>query len=170
MEWIGIRRACTVSNRGIPVLSLSQTTSYAILALSCLEEGCWVKAREIHRCTAIPTPYLSKLLHRLNRAGIVVAKRGPRGGWAPATRPQDIRLTDVIEAVDGRPWLADCLLGLAEHADEQTCPLHAFWTRERVRIEQKLSRVTIRDLQPFGRSHRPGDCSCAQGPAPGRRA
>ena len=152
------------------MLCLSQTTGYAILALACLEEvqGHWVKACEIGECTGIPMPYLSKLLHRLGRAGIIVAKRGTFGGYALATPPEEISLKLVAEVVEGEPWLPKCLIGLADCSDERACPTHDFWSKERVRIETKLSKITVKDMATFERRRRAREGSCCAPPVKSR--
>jgi len=135
------------------VLGLSQTCGYAILALSCLHEcgDRWVLACDIARCTGVPLPYLSKLLHSLVRCGLVVAKRGYRGGFALARPPADISVLDIAEAVDGEQAVPRCLLGLAECSPERACPTHQFWQRERERIISELRRLTLAETARFER-------------------
>jgi Rrf2 family protein len=148
------------------VLSLSQTTGYAILALACLEEvqGHWAKVGAISECTGIPMPYLSKLLHHLRQAGIVVAKRGTFGGYALAAPAQDTSLLQVAEAVERESWMPKCLLGLAECSDERACPVHDFWSKERARIGTKLAKITIKDAARFERRRRDRLRSCCEPP------
>ncbi|MHC4128187.1 MAG: RrF2 family transcriptional regulator [Planctomycetota bacterium] len=133
------------------MLSLSQTTGYAILALSCLveDEDRWVLSKDIAAATHIPGPYLSRVLHALGRSGLIRAKRGYRGGFA-LTRPASrISLLDVVEAVEGRQWRAPCLLGLTDCAQIRGCPTHAFWKRELARIERELRRTTLARVGAF---------------------
>ena len=49
------------------MFSVSQSTGYAILALTCLEgsPNQWVLARDIAACTDVPPSYLAKILHLL---------------------------------------------------------------------------------------------------------
>ena len=150
------------TDRGFLVLCLSQTTGYAILALTCLEEtqGCWLKAREIAECTGIPMPYLSKLLHRLGLAGIVDAKRGTFGGYALAVPAEETSLMHIVEAVEGESGLPKCLLGLEDCSDERACPTHQFWSKERAKIEAKLSKITLKDVARFERRHGDRHESC----------
>ncbi len=81
------------------MLSLSQTTGYAILALGCLERSGtqWILARDIASRAGIPLPYLSKILHALVRPGLIHAKRGHRGEDA---RP------GVLEGDVSEGWIA----------------------------------------------------------------
>ncbi len=56
---------------------------------------------ELAQRQTIPTSYLGAILAELRRASLVRARRGPEGGWTLARPAADIRLADVIRAVDG---------------------------------------------------------------------
>jgi Rrf2 family protein len=145
------------------MLSLSQTTGYAILALSCLEEGDgqnWILARDIAECTGIPKPYLSKILHSLQGSGLIRTKRGYRGGFSLVRPADEISLMEIAEAVEGASCLTGCLLGLADCSEEKSCPTHSFWVEERQRIRKALSSTTLKDVAGFerGRGRRLGVC------------
>ena len=135
------------------VLSLSQTSGYAILALGCLlqVQDRWVKTGEIAECTGIPPAYLSKILHKLGQSGLITAKRGAYGGYALSRPARKISLLDVVEAVKGRPTKPACLIGLSECSDEHPCPAHEFWKKERERIWKKLSHLNLRDAAEYER-------------------
>jgi Rrf2 family protein len=166
---------------GIQVmLSLTQTTGYAILALTCLEGGedQWVLSRDIATATGIPGPYLSKILHALGRSGLIRAKRGYRGGFTLARPASRISLLDVAEAVEGRNWMPQCLLGLTVCSQIRACPTHAFWKREQARIEEELRKITLAQVADFERrsggvlldSQRDIRPEAARRPAEGARA
>ena len=147
------------------MLCLSQTTGYAILALSCLSQavGRLVLAKDIAACTGIPLPYLSKILHALHRSGLVHGKRGYRGGFMLARPPAEVSLLEVAEALEGKNWLPHCLIGLDNCDPEHRCPTHDFWTTERAKIEQELRRVGLNDVAAFARERGlagVGGCEC----------
>jgi len=48
----------------------------------------------------LPLAYLEQLFPKLRNAGLVTSVRGPGGGYRLAHKTQDIRMLDVIEAVD----------------------------------------------------------------------
>ena len=138
------------------MFALSHTTGHAVLALSCISfnDGRRLFAKDIARCTGVPPAYLSKILNSLSEHGLLDAKRGYRGGFA-LTRPStEIRLLDIVEAVEGEKWNSHCLLGMDECADERSCPTHAFWKVERRRIEEELSRISLAEVSEF--EHRGG--------------
>lgn len=142
------------------------TTGYAIQALARLHEfhGHWLKAGEISSSTDIPTAYLSKILIQLGHAGLVIGKRGTFGGYALATPAENISLLDVAQAVEGKSWIADCMLGFSTCSQDHTCPTHDFWTQERTRIESILTRLTIKDAARHERQQRKHLESCRNSP------
>lgn len=89
------------------MISLSHTTGYAILALSCLvgREGRRAFAKDISSHTDIPLPYLAKILNALGRAGITRSRRGYQGGVSLVRSPDKISLWDVAVAVEGEEFL-----------------------------------------------------------------
>ncbi len=127
------------------MLSLSQTTGYAIKALACLPErgAAPRQVADVARCTGIPRAYLAKLIHRLARRGLVAARRGQRGGIALARPATEISLLHIVEAVEGPAWLGHCLLGLEECRDQQECPTHDFWRETCARIREKLATTSL---------------------------
>lgn len=146
------------------MLALSQTTGYAILALSCLSDASerFVLARDIAACTGVPLPYLSKILHTLHRRGVICGKRGYRGGFSLAQPANEITLFDVIEAVEGK-WQPQCLLGLTECSASPACPVHVSWVEQRRKIEQSLRKVSLSDFADYSGRRRltsAAACSC----------
>ncbi|NUO51997.1 MAG: Rrf2 family transcriptional regulator, partial [Polyangiaceae bacterium] len=57
--------------------------------------------REVAEQANIPARFLEQILHDMKRAGLVVAKRGPNGGYQLARQPTQITLGDVVRALEG---------------------------------------------------------------------
>ncbi len=133
------------------MLSLSQTTGYAIKALGCLNDpACRCRnTPAIARRAGVPQPYLAKIVNSLARQGLVTAKRGVGGGISLARRPEEISLLQIVEAVEGKDWLGECLLGLDECSDLATCPTHDFWQRIRREITKELGKITLASIIAF---------------------
>lgn len=127
------------------MLSLSQTTGYAIKALACLNKPkCRSRSTpQIAACAGVPQPYLAKVLRQLAARGLVTARRGLGGGVSLTRPPEQITLLQIVQAVEGPDWIGDCLLGLDECSDQTTCPTHDFWRRIRGEITDELSRTTL---------------------------
>ena len=55
---------------------------------------------EIAKRQDISLPYLEQLFVKLRRAGLVEAVRGPGGGYKLARTPSDIRVSEILTAVE----------------------------------------------------------------------
>jgi Rrf2 family transcriptional regulator, iron-sulfur cluster assembly transcription factor len=86
------------------VLRLTTRTRYAIRALYDLafhRRGQAAAAKEIAERQQIPLRFLEQILRDLRKAGIVDARRGPRGGYVLARAAPAVTLADVLRAVRG---------------------------------------------------------------------
>ncbi len=84
-------------------MKLSTKGRYAVVALTDIalqSENCLVTLSEISRRQDISLPYLEQLFVKLRRAGLVDSVRGPGGGYKLAKSTSDIRVVDVLAAVD----------------------------------------------------------------------
>ncbi len=59
-----------------------------------------VSLAEISKRQDISLPYLEQLFVKLRRAGLVEAVRGPGGGYRLARDPVEIRVSEVLQAVE----------------------------------------------------------------------
>ncbi len=55
---------------------------------------------ELSRRQNISLPYLEQLFVKLRRAGLVLSARGPGGGYRLARPPSEVRVSEVLGAVD----------------------------------------------------------------------
>ena len=97
----------------------------------------------------MPSPYLSKIVHRLARAGLVHTQRGIHGGVTLVEQPKDITLFRVCSALEDPVIEARCMLGTTVCSDDRGCPAHAFSTAERQRMLEFLQSTTIADIAEF---------------------
>ncbi|WP_377505157.1 Rrf2 family transcriptional regulator [Octadecabacter sp. R77987] len=84
-------------------MKLSTKGRYAMVALADLAlqpDGALVSLGEISARQDISLPYLEQLFVKLRRAGLVESVRGPGGGYRLALPPADIRVVDILAAVD----------------------------------------------------------------------
>ena len=84
-------------------MKLSTKGRYAMVALAdlALAEGDdLMSLAAISKRQDISLPYLEQLFVKLRRAGLVEAVRGPGGGYRLARSPSEIRVSEVMEAVE----------------------------------------------------------------------
>lgn len=84
-------------------MKLSTKGRYAMVALVDLaiaKSDDLTSLAEISKRQDISLPYLEQLFVRLRRAGLVDSVRGPGGGYRLARPAAEIRVAEVLEAVD----------------------------------------------------------------------
>jgi Rrf2 family transcriptional regulator, iron-sulfur cluster assembly transcription factor len=137
------------------MMCLSHTAGYAIQALSLVARsgGRLCLIREIARGSGIPKPYLAKIVNQLAREGLITAKRGYRGGIYLNRPPREITLLDVVEAIDGKEFIAECMLGLTSCSAPCGCPTYKIWNRVREEVRAALRQTTLAHILEAGGSH-----------------
>lgn len=84
-------------------MKLSTKGRYAMVALADLAiagDGGLTSLADISERQDISLPYLEQLFVKLRRAGLVESVRGPGGGYRLARDPSEIRVSEVLQAVD----------------------------------------------------------------------
>ncbi|MDB0020066.1 Rrf2 family transcriptional regulator [Planktomarina temperata] len=84
-------------------MKLSTKGRYGMVALAdlaFLEAGELASLADISRRQNISLPYLEQLFVKLRRGNLVVSVRGPNGGYRLARPAHDIRVVEILEALD----------------------------------------------------------------------
>lgn len=103
-----------------------------------------VLVREIAEAAEVPKQSLAKILHSLRNKGLVRSTKGPGGGYQLARPGWEMKVIEVIEAVDGRVDMnSDCILGLDTCSDHAPCALHDYWKRFREQYFSTISDMTL---------------------------
>lgn len=108
-----------------------------------------VAGRELAEREQLPADYVEQILLRLRRAGIVVATRGAKGGYALARPSKDITLRDVIAAAELETFELHCVSHpVDEHrcSDAQNCSIRPVWVMLQGKINDVLDSVALSDL------------------------
>ena len=116
----------------------------------------------------LPRAYLEQLVTSLRDAGLVVSTRGARGGYELAAPPEDIRMGEVLRALEGPLAPMLCATEEPEHAlcdRSARCTVNVLWIRVRDAIAGTLDAMTLADLVPV--RHVPIDPRLPTVPAPG---
>jgi Rrf2 family iron-sulfur cluster assembly transcriptional regulator len=84
-------------------MKLSTKGRYAMVAMADLalqKDGAQMPLSELSKRQDISLPYLEQLFVKLRRAGLVASVRGPGGGYRLARPASEIRVSDILGAVD----------------------------------------------------------------------
>lgn len=104
-----------------------------------------VPCADIAARQGIPEPYLDQLLTAIRRAGFIRSVRGPQGGHALLRHPAEIRLAEVIEALEG-PLSPIACLDNGDCTKPGVCAQRDVWAEVRRATYAILNNVTIADL------------------------
>lgn len=102
---------------------------------------------------SISQSYLEQLFGKLRKRNIVIAVRGPGGGYNLARPSAEITISEIIEAVDETVDSTRCG-GMANCHDGQKCITHDLWEGLNKTIHAYLAEVNLQQLldsQPAGK-------------------
>ena len=143
------------------VMRVSTRGDYACRALLSLalrtDAGGPTSVRDIAERTGLPQPYLEQILLALKGAGIVRSKRGVGGGYVLARSPAEIRLSEILAAVDGPITLGDFgephQNGACDH--EGQCVLLAIWKESADVMRRHLDGFTLASIAAVAKGEAP---------------
>lgn len=130
-------------------MQLTMTGEYAIRAmihLSASPEGVAARIPDVSREWDIPEPFLRKICAKLSSAGLIVTQRGANGGIRLARPAAEMTVLDVVEAVEGRILLNQCLLHDGFCPRDRWCCVHSLWAEAQKKLKEVLSGKNLADL------------------------
>lgn len=130
-------------------MQLSKAGEYAVRAmlhLAASSQDSNTKISDISKAWNIPESFLRKILHSLVKAGLVSSTRGINGGLALGHPAGKITLFDIVEAVEGKIYLNQCLVDHAFCENREWCPVHGVWRDAQEAFSQILKRDSLADL------------------------
>jgi Rrf2 family protein len=128
---------------------ISARADYAVRAaieLAAAPPGTPVKAEVIARSQDIPRDFLENILRDLRRRGLIRSLRGAEGGSMLARPASDIRVAEVLRAVEG-PLAA--VRGVRPESLEYVGPAESLvdvWIALRASLRSVLDAVTLADI------------------------
>lgn len=143
-----------------------------MVALGRREGGPPVALAALADSETLPLSYLEHLVAKLREAGLVSSQRGAHGGYRLAMPAADIRMLEVVEALEGPIAPMDCFspdgqrrgqgVSCSHEVDgDVACSTKLLWTRVHGGITRALAGTTLAELVAFETRGR------AEAPAPG---
>ncbi|PID62546.1 MAG: transcriptional regulator [Ignavibacteriae bacterium] len=119
----------------------------SVLFLSIKKNKIVFNAQDISKELKVPKEFVSKMLQTLTSSGIIGSKKGRTGGFYLARRPNQIKLIEIVEAIDGLEKFDNCLLGFPNCCNEQPCPVHDQWSKVRDETLRILKKESLEELK-----------------------
>lgn len=132
-------------------MRLSTKGRYAVMAmvdLAATSTGQPIALADIANRQEISLSYLEQLFSKLRRNGLVKSVRGPGGGYLLSRAAAELRVADIITAVDEPVRATRCLPGSSHgcKSDLGRCLTHDLWEELGHQIHLYLSSVTLEDV------------------------
>ncbi|WP_436516607.1 RrF2 family transcriptional regulator [Ekhidna sp. To15] len=112
-------------------------------------EGRRTGLKEVTEAIDSPEAFTAKILQQLVRSKLLNSYKGPAGGFELAQN-QEIRLIDIVIAIDGEKLLEDCVLGLPSCSSRNPCPVHEKFLLIRNQLKETLLSTDLRDENLLG--------------------
>ncbi|KHF39250.1 Rrf2 family transcriptional regulator [Halalkalibacter okhensis] len=100
-------------------MKYSKATNYALhtmVYLTLAHKGQSVGVDQLAKTQNLSPTYLSKILTKLVKAGLIESTPGVKGGYSIVKHSTDITFLDVIHAIEGKTTLFSCSL---EHGESK---------------------------------------------------
>ncbi len=129
-------------------------------------DGAPVSLKAIADAESLPLAYLERIVALLKKAGLVESTRGAHGGYRLARPAGDIRMHEVVAALDGPVAPMACFVDdrtdgrvLCSHETDRGhgCATKLLWTRVQGGVMHALAQTTLGQLVAFSSrpEHRP---------------
>ncbi len=139
-------------------MKISTRVEYGLIALTDIviysENGSSVSAPDISKRQNISHKYLEHILLLLRQAGFISAQKGLKGGYTLACNPDEVSLSEVIDALDN-----NILAGMDKKDEGGLGPVinDCFWDKINSNLYQYLNGMKLSDFANQCRSRIPGD-------------
>lgn len=133
------------------LLHLPHPSRYAVSAVAYLvslrDEG-YHMAEEIADQTRLSASYLSKILQRLAKAGVLDSRRGAKGGYRLARPAASMSLSEVISASRGPETdPMPCMLQAKDCDGTHPCAMHPLVASAEKALWKQLKENTLGNFQ-----------------------
>ncbi|MCW9033118.1 MAG: Rrf2 family transcriptional regulator [Alphaproteobacteria bacterium] len=132
-------------------MKLSTKGRYAVMAmvdLACHSKGSPVALADVADRQEISLSYLEQLFGKLRKGGLVKSVRGPGGGYMLSRTAEEVRISDIILAVDEPIKATRCEPGSPAgcRGNNSRCLTHDLWGELGNQIYLYLSSVSVADI------------------------
>jgi Rrf2 family protein len=117
-----------------------------------------VSLKAIAEAEGLPLAYLERIVALLKKADVVESTRGAHGGYRLARPAAEIRMDQVVLALEGAVAPMSCFVDdrpgsnkvlCSHHDDGETCATKLLWMRVQGGVIEALQRTTLAELVAF---------------------
>ena len=101
---------------------------------------------EISKRQELSAKYLEQLIILLKGAGLIRSARGRRGGYMLARKPENITVGEIVETLEGRLAVVDCVTKPDLCYRSPQCPTRDIWVQLTDVLKNQLFSLTLQDI------------------------
>ncbi|QKS73173.1 Rrf2 family transcriptional regulator [Paenalkalicoccus suaedae] len=138
------------------MVKYSKATNYALhtmVFLSAAETKKATGVEELAKRQELSPSYLSKILTKLVKAGLIESSPGANGGYLLKKSADDISFLDVIEAIEGASSMFSCSMSHEHSGHSRGCLIAEVMTSAEDKMKQHLEEKKISHVTPKMREH-----------------
>ncbi len=123
------------------------------------DDGRPVSLKSIAETEGLPLAYLERIVALLKKGGFVESTRGAHGGYRLAQPAEEIRMDQVVLALEGVVAPMSCFVDdtvddrtrvlCSHHEDGELCATKLLWTRVQGGVIKALQQTTLAELVGF---------------------
>ena len=132
-------------------MKLTSKGRYAVMALADLANFNSVNPvslRDISLRQGISLDFLEQIFSKLKKHNIVKSSRGTNGGYTLSKKPVEIKLANILNAVDEEVKTVQCKKELKKGCNSKTskCITHNLWDELQVHINDFFEQKNLKNL------------------------
>ena len=89
--------------------------------------------------------YLEQLFSPLRRAGLIKSIRGAQGGYILNKLPEEIKVSDVMNVLEGPIEISECV-DTGNCDNSECCATRLLWTKIKDSIDEVMENITLKDI------------------------
>ncbi|MFA5249339.1 MAG: Rrf2 family transcriptional regulator [Candidatus Paceibacterota bacterium] len=132
-------------------MKISTKTTYGLRAVIYLantaKDGRICSIKEIAASEKISPDYLEKIISKMEKAGILEAQKGVKGGYKLARPAKNIRLGEIVNVLEGESHFVQCVSSKDNICpNRERCLAKNFWAKFQNKLNEFLDSITLEQI------------------------
>jgi len=105
-----------------------------------------IQLSNISKNQKISNKYLTQIVYKLKKFGLIKSERGAYGGYFLAKSPEKITLKEIVENLENGLYLVPCVKNPEVCDKSNKCVFHNLWVYLSENIKETLEKINLEDL------------------------
>lgn len=140
--------AIKIEMKGVRAILIIKEVEYAIMILDELYKENLLSAAELSARKNIPSPFIYRVLKKLEAKDILEIRRGAKGGYSLKADCSQLTLYDIICAFDNTFIVTECLKADYEcvHNNDILCKVHKYFEQLHLLLKNEFQKNSLEFL------------------------